>query len=112
MIVKRFKLEDLQHISSASELYEALDVDWNDEELVGKKGYYKNFIIHPDTDQELVDILDRNSSKKGQMDWLAFAPVSDGPRYDEVVEACGRVIRNALYIVQPTDIIYEEAPDV
>lgn len=128
MIVKRFKLDDLKDIAEAGDFYKALGFgkeEFADKDKFGNKPYYKNFFVHPETSEAIKDILDSNvgvvadelgSKTRARiaqhLDWFNFAPVSNGPRYDEMVEACGRIIHNALYILEPTDLIFEEAPDV
>lgn len=121
MIVKRFSLDDVKNVKSMGEFYEVMGYgkdEFASEEVFGKKPYYNNFFLHPETSDKIYKIIKQNNSDNSaaqlaaSMDWLDFSPVSSGPRYDELVEGCGRVIRNALYIIQPADDMYKEAPDV
>lgn len=128
MIVKRFKLEDISKATCSGEFYEAIGFgkeELADEKIFGKHPYYRNIFIHPDTDEAIREVFEKNTSKLAKkvgsktaariawtIDWANYAPMSNGPRYKELEEAAGRIIRNAVYILEPTDIMYEEAPDV
>lgn len=126
MKVRRFKLEDLADITCASDFYDAIGYDaeaLKNRDVFGNKAYYKNFIIHPETDKAIKEIIDKNIPKlakkvgsktrakvSASYDWFNFAPICNGPRYDAIEAYCGRILRNTIYIVEPRDIMYERAP--
>lgn len=125
MIVKRFTSEDIKDITCAEDFYKAVGFDADEfrkKDVFGNKANYRNFFISPRTDtdirlamsQNVEKLVDRCGSKTRartmqSMDWSNFAPICNGPRYDEVEQAVERIIDNALYILTPGDELYEEA---
>lgn len=104
----RFDEKILDSVKSMADFYKAIGVDFEDDHLFGERASVSNVVMHPETDEKLHKRLSDTYGTPGQLDWLAYSPVTTGSRYKDVEDAVGRIIRNVLYIVEPTDELYKE----
>ena len=113
MLLVKFELEDLEKCKTVSDVYRAMgigikegdpqDLNFSNQEVFGKKAYYANLFLHPDTDSRISKILGEKSG------WFNYAPISNGDRYTEVEHEIGDINESVLYIVTPEDEMYEES---
>lgn len=116
MLLVKFELEDLEKCKTVSDVYRAMgigikegdpqDLNFSNQEVFGKKAYYANLFLHPDTDSRISKILGEKSG------WFNYAPISNGDRYTEVEHEIGDINESVLYIVTPEDRFYIEDPRV
>lgn len=104
---------------------------FDDKETFGKKAYYNNMFISQKAYERGSEAIQKNvlvgrahegsSNEKEVMSyhercelvaWAMMSPVSNGARYQKIVERLGELPDDALVIVMPGDEMYREAPDV
>lgn len=104
---------------------------FDDKETFGKKAYYDNTFISQEAYERAEKALKKNvlvgraqegssneeemmsySEKREVFAWAMMSPVSNGARYEKIVERLGELPDDALVIVMPGDEMYREAPDV
>lgn len=122
MLLVKFELEDLEKCKTVSDVYRAMgigvrkddpqDLNLYNKEVFGRKAYYKNLFITDETYKRVLKILeavDGKHSKNKVWNWVNFAPLSNGSRYEKVKEQLGELNDSVLYIVTPEDELYEES---
>lgn len=125
MLLVKFELEDLEKCKTASDVYRAMgigikeddpqDLNLFNKEVFGKKAYYKNLFITNATYKRILEIMEKTDKKKmntSSFNWINFAPLSNGSRYEKVKEQIGELNDSVLYIVTPEDEMYEESPSM
>lgn len=125
MLLVKFELEDLEKCKSVPEVYRAMgigvkkddpqDLNLYNKEVFGKKAYYKNMFITDATYKRILDLMEKIDKKKmgkNSFNWINFAPLSNGSRYEKVKEQLGDLNDSVLYIVTPEDEMYEESIEV
>lgn len=116
MLLVKFDLKDLEKCETVADVYRAMgvgvkegdpqDLNFYNKKVFGKKAYYANMFINPETASKVKDIL----GKEKVLDWFNFAPVCDGDRFTEVENEIGEINESVLYIVTPEDKFYIEDP--
>ena len=124
MIIQRFDLEKVKKAKSASEVYKIMEIDFRDKEIFGEKAYYRNVIMNDKTYKAIFDQLNTIRYKgelpvksgrisREAITWMAFCPISTGPRMEEVSKRIGIIDEDKLYIITPEDKdLYEQSPEV
>lgn len=126
MIVKKFTSEDIKDITCASDFYKVIGLlgcEFEQADVFGHKMYYANLFISPRTDENIREAMQMNVGKLAKrvgsktrakvaqaIDWGNFAPICNGPRYDQFEAVMGTLKENIIYILQPGDDMYEENP--
>ena len=117
MLLVKFDLQELEKCKTSADIYRTMgvgvlegdpqDLNFNNEKVFGKRAFYANLFLNPETSKKISNILHENSKLHG---WFNYSPVTSGERYDRLVDKIGEINEEVLYIATPEDDLYIEAP--
>ena len=134
MKIIKFTPEEIEQTKSLADVFSMMSIKINDESdglydihdknIFGNKLHYENMAMNDKTYQEIYDHLKslgtKRRNKRGtplpsgySLAWANCGPVSCGPRYDEIQKFAKEDIKDyALYLIEPKDEIFMEAPNL
>ena len=133
MILRRFNLDDIDKCNTLEDVFEMMGVGLTDDSkqdlnihnktAFGRRAYYYNMIMNEKTFRRIYDHLaplgEKRLNKSGKtmpsvaaLQWSNYAPVSNGPRFEQVSEIAGGIPEDILAIITPDDSIYIEDPNL